>query len=114
MYTPPFWMFHQHFNTCDQPARYLACSMGSRRYPFIALRKKRAEGKGATSIQEGGRQVEYVDQDPRIHRKWLEAIAETGVSSNMGDVFDEAAIMALPQEELEGPIKTPPSIGPAV
>ena len=114
MYTPPFWMFHQHFNTCDQPARYLACSMGSRRYPFIALRKKSAEGKGATSIQEGGRQVEYVDQDPRIHRKWLEAIAETGVSSNMGDVFDEAAIMALPQEELEGPIKTPPSIGPAV
>ncbi len=114
MYTPPFWMFHQHFNTCDQPARYLACSMGSRRYPFIALRKKSAEGKGATSIQEGGRQVEYVDQDPRIHRKWLEAIAETGVSSNMGDVFDEAEIMALPQEELEGPIKTPPSIGPAV
>ncbi len=114
MYTPPFWMFHQHFNTCDQPARYLACSMGSRRYPFIALRRKSAEGKGATSIQEGGRQVEYVDQDPRIHRKWLEAIAENGVSSNMGDVFDETAIMALPQEELEGPIKTPPSIGPAI
>ncbi|MBK17274.1 MAG: hypothetical protein CMM52_00335 [Rhodospirillaceae bacterium] len=114
MYTPPFWMFHQHFNTCDQPARYLACSMGSRRYPFIALRRKSAEGKGATSIQEGGRQVEYIDQDPRIHRKWLEAIKETGVSSNMGDVFDEAEIMALPQEELKGPIKTPPSIGPAV
>ena len=114
MYTPPFWMFHQHFNTCNQPARYLACSMGSRRYPFIALRRKSAEGKGATSIQEGGRQVEYIDQDPRIHRKWLEAIGENGVSSNMGDVFDEDAIMALPQKDLEGPIKTPQSIGPAV
>jgi hypothetical protein len=114
MYTPPFWMFHQHFNTCDQPARYLACSMGSRRYPFIALRRKSAEGKGATSIQEGGRQVEYEDQDPRIHRKWLEAIAENGIKSNMNDVFDEPAIMELPESELTGPIKTPKSIGPAV
>lgn len=114
MYTPPFWMFHQHFNTCGQPARYLACSMGSRRYPFIALRRKSAEGRGSTSIQEGGRQVEYEDQDPRIHRKWLEAIKKNGVSSKMGDVFDEAAILAIPDEELTGAIKTPQSIGPAI
>ena len=98
MYTPPFWMFHQHFNICDKPARYLACSMGSRRYPFIALRKRSAEGGGAISIQQGGRQVEYEDQDPRVHRKWLEAIRKTGVESQMGDLFDEAAIMALPDE----------------
>ena len=45
MYTPPFWMFHQHFNTADQPARYVACSLGSRRYPFISLRRKSAEGR---------------------------------------------------------------------
>ncbi|MEE2957077.1 MAG: hypothetical protein VX780_13160 [Pseudomonadota bacterium] len=114
MYTPPFWMFHQHFNTCDKPARYLACSMGSRRYPFIALRRRSAEGGGATSIQQGGRQVEYEDQDPRIHRKWLEAIAKNGVNSNMGDVFNEEKIMALPPEELTGKIKTPQSIGPAI
>ena len=114
MYTPPFWMFHQHFNTCDKPARYLACSMGSRRYPFIALRRRSAEGGGATSIQQGGRQVEYEDQDPRIHRKWLEAIAKNVVNSNMGDVFNEEKIMALPPEELTGKIKTPQSIGPAI
>ncbi|MEK9692093.1 MAG: hypothetical protein VW445_04645 [Rhodospirillaceae bacterium] len=114
MYTPPFWMFHQHFNTGPSPARYLACSMGSRRYPFISLRRKSAEGKGATSIQEGGRQVEYEDQDDRIHRKWLEAIKERGVSSNMGDVFNEQKILSIPESELTGRIKTPPSIGPAV
>ncbi len=114
MYTPPFWMFHQHFNTCDEPARYLACSLGSRRYPFISLRKKSAEGGGSLSIQQGGRQIEYGDQDPRIHRKWLDAIAANGVKSQMSDLFDEDAIMALGEEALTGVIQTPASIGPAV
>jgi len=113
MYTPPFWMFHQHFNTCGKPARYLACSLGSRRYPFISLRKKSAEGGGSTSIQNGGRQIEYEDQDPRIHRKWLEAMAVSGVPSEMGDIFDEPAIMAIPKEKLTGVIQQPRSIGPA-
>jgi oxalate decarboxylase/phosphoglucose isomerase-like protein (cupin superfamily) len=114
MYTPPFWMFHQHFNTGPSPARYLACSLGSRRYPFISLRRKSAEGGGATSIQEGGRQIEYEDQDPRIHRKWLEAIKENDVLSEMGDVFDEDAIMALDPSTLTGVIQQPRSIGPAI
>jgi hypothetical protein len=114
MYTPPFWMFHQHFNTSGQPARYLACSLGSRRYPFISLRKRSAEGAGTVSIQQGGRQIEFEDQDPRIHKKWLDAIRKTGVESEMGDLFDENAVMNLPDEKLTGVIRTPKSIGPAV
>ena len=114
MYTPPFWMFHQHFNTCDHPARYLACSLGSRRYPFISLRRRSAEGGGSISIQQGGRQIEYEDQDPRIHRKWLDAIALTGVKSDMSELFDEPKIRALKPEEMTGVIKTPRSIGPAI
>ncbi len=114
MYTPPFWMLHQHFNTCNEPARYLACSLGSRRYPFISLRKRSAEGAGSMSIQQGGRQIEYEDQDPRVHRKWLEEIAKNGVASQMGDIFDEAAIMRLKPEELTGVIMMPQSTGPAV
>ena len=114
MYTPPFWMFHQHFNTCDHPARYLACSLGSRRYPFIALRRRSAEGGGSISIQQGGRQIEYEDQDPRIHRKWLEALIETGVKSDMSDIFDEPKIMAMDKSKMVGVIQQPRSIGPAV
>lgn len=114
MYTPPFWMFHQHFNTGPQPARYVACSLGSRRYPFIALRRKSAEGAGAVSVSKGGRQIEYEDQDPRVHRKFLEGLQKTGVPSEMGDVFDEQAIMSLPADMLTGVIKTPTSTGPAV
>ena len=65
-------------------------------------------------MQQGGRQIEYEDQDPRIHRKWLEAIKKNGVESQMGDTFDEPAIMALPQSKLTGVIQTPRSIGPAI
>ena len=114
MYVPPFWMFHQHFNTCADTARYVACSMGSRRYPFISLRKRSAEGFGSLSIQQGGRQVEYEDQDPRIHRKWLDAIDKSGVKSDMADIFDEPKIRALDMSKITGPIYTPQSIGPAV
>ena len=65
-------------------------------------------------MQQGGRQIEYEDQDPRIHRKWLEAIAANGVDSKMGDIFDEPAIMALPKDKLTGVIQMPRSIGPAI
>jgi len=88
--------------------------MGSRRYPFIALRKRSAEGGGSISIQQGGRQVEYEDQDPRVHRKWLDEIARNGVKSQMGDIFDEDAILAIPEEDLTGAIRPPQSIGPAI
>jgi mannose-6-phosphate isomerase-like protein (cupin superfamily) len=114
MYTPPFWMYHQHFNTGDQPARYFACSLGSRRYPIIAMRRKSAEGGGAESVKKGGRQIEYEDQDDRVHRKFLDALDETGVRSQMGDLFDEPAARALDVETLTGVIKTPASIGPAI
>jgi uncharacterized RmlC-like cupin family protein len=114
MYTPPFWMFHQHFNTCDIPARYLACSIGSARYPFISLRRVSNEGGGSTSVKQGGRQIEYEDQDPRIHRKFLEALKKSGQPSLMDDIFDEDAIMKIPAEQLTGVIQTPELKGPAI
>ena len=114
MYTPPFWMFHMHFNTGDKPARYLACALGSARYPFIALRRRSTEGGGSTSVKQGGRQIEYEDQDPRLHRKFLEELKKTGNKSVMGDLFDEDAIMALDESKLQGVIKGPQSIGPAI
>ena len=89
MYAPPLWMFHQHFNIAPEPARYLAIGMGSRRYPFSQIRREGVQGKSDSSIKEGGRQIEYEDQNPRMHKKWLEAIAKTGVTSDMGEFIDE-------------------------
>jgi uncharacterized RmlC-like cupin family protein len=114
MYVPPFWMFHQHFNTCEIPARYLACSIGSARYPFISLRRVSNEGGGSTSVKQGGRQIEYEDQDHRIHRKFLEALKKSGQPSLMGDIFDEEMIMKIPADQLKGVISTPELKGPAI
>jgi hypothetical protein len=84
-------MFHQHFNTGDAPARYLATCLGSRRYPILTVRRTGIEMAGDTSIKKGGRQIEYEDQDPRIHGMWLEEIRKTGVKSDMGHLIDETA-----------------------
>ena len=32
-----------------------------------------------TSIKEGGDQIEYEDQDPRIHEIWLEEMRKAGI-----------------------------------
>ncbi|MFI5024947.1 MAG: hypothetical protein ACHQRJ_25270 [Alphaproteobacteria bacterium] len=88
---PPDGMFHQHFNTGGQPARYLAVSMGSHRYPVLSRKVKRKQAPDA-SVQEGGLQINYEDQDPRIHAIWLCELAKTGIASRMGKYFDEDSI----------------------
>ena len=39
-----------------------------------------------------GIQINYEDQDPRIHKIWLQELAKTGVPSKMGKYFDETRI----------------------
>jgi hypothetical protein len=82
VYAPPDGMFHQHFNISRQPARYLATGIGSRRHPFLAT-KWRSEKEVDVSVKDGGRQIEYEDQDPRIHRIWLEETAKAGITSEL-------------------------------
>ncbi len=35
------------------------------------------------SVKEGGRQIEYEDQDPRIHQMYLEELAKSGIEPRM-------------------------------
>ena len=86
---PPDLMFHQHFNTGAGPARYLATSLGSHRYPFTARKKARKSAPDA-SLKDGGLQIDYEDQDPRIHPMFLDELDKGGVESNMGKIFDES------------------------
>jgi len=93
VFAPPEDMFHQHFNTGTEPARYLALSLGSHRYPVLARKVARKENP-ELAIKDGGLQLDYEDQDPRIHRIWLAEMKKAGLQSRMGKYFDEAKIAA--------------------
>jgi uncharacterized RmlC-like cupin family protein len=88
IYAPPDDMFHQHFNLSSDPSRYLAIQMGSVRYPMTQGKRDiwAADGKFAKKVDEGGMQIEYSDQDPRIHALWLQEMKVNGVEPKM-DAF---------------------------
>jgi quercetin dioxygenase-like cupin family protein len=90
VFPPADRQFHQHFNTSAYPARYLATGVGGLRYPLTYAQRRSLLGvkpgeKGAvsTSIKDGGDQIEYDDQDPRIHRLWLEEMKVHDVEPKM-------------------------------
>ena len=65
--------------------------MGSTRYPFTE--EKRAIKRGVdVNVNDGGNQIEYEDQDPRVHRMFLDELASGGVECRMGKFMDEAKI----------------------
>jgi hypothetical protein len=41
------------------------------------------KGSVSTSVKDGGEQIDYEDQDPRIHAMWLEATRKKTESSNV-------------------------------
>jgi hypothetical protein len=94
VFTPADRQFHQHFTTSNSPARYLATAVGGSRYPFTQAQRRALLGekpgeKGAvsTSIKDGGDQIEYEDQDPRIHKMWLEQLKKNGATPRMEKFF---------------------------
>jgi len=83
VFAPPDAMFHQHFNTSAVPARYLATAYGSLRYPFTEGKRAALFGGVSTSVKLGGNQIEYADQDPRIHALFVAEAAKNGVTVKM-------------------------------
>src|SRR5207245_10379206 len=64
------WL-HQHFNVGATPATYLVMNQGlSRKYAANRwqARESTVLRTGEVSGKEGGRQVEYEDEDQEIHR----------------------------------------------
>ena len=70
---------------------YLAVSLGSHRYPVLARKVERKQNP-EKSVKDGGLQIDYADQDPRIHRIWLQELKKTGVPSRMSKYFDAERI----------------------
>jgi mannose-6-phosphate isomerase-like protein (cupin superfamily) len=77
--------FHQHFVTSQEPSRYMAAGTSNQRYPLTEAARVNsgtdaAQGAVARSVKDGGGQIEYEDQDPRIHALWLEEMHKNGVT----------------------------------
>jgi hypothetical protein len=82
---PPERWFHQHFNTGAKPARYLAIRAGGSKFG-------RPWGKDTNmsqekSLKEGGDQIEYEDEDPKIRQMFEEALKKSGAKSGMEAVI---------------------------
>ncbi len=72
--------WHQHFNTGRTRARYLALrqgNMGLSAPPGSAPRGDQVRWEG------GGEQIEYEDEDPRIHEMFEEDLAKNGAPCRM-------------------------------
>jgi quercetin dioxygenase-like cupin family protein len=102
VFPPADRQFHQHFNASSQPARYLATGVGGLRYPLTMPQRRSLLGvkpgeKGAvsTNIKEGGDQIEYEDQDPRIHQIWLEEMRKNNVEPKMQKFFPSEDLTVL-------------------
>jgi quercetin dioxygenase-like cupin family protein len=78
MFVPPEMWFHQHFNGGAEPVFFLAIGWGSD--------KPKAGGKAYVykSVKEGGDQIEYEDEDPRIHADFEASLAKYRASCKMG------------------------------
>jgi hypothetical protein len=85
VYAPADQQFHQHFNTAPHPTRYLAVAYGGLRYPFTEERRQHFLGVDK-SVSEGGRQIDYSDEDPRIRKLYEQELAASGISSQMPPV----------------------------
>lgn len=82
VYAPADQQFHQHFNTSPHPARYLAVAYGGLRYPFTEERREHFLGVDK-SVEAGGRQIDYADEDPRIRRLYVDELERDGIECAM-------------------------------
>jgi oxalate decarboxylase/phosphoglucose isomerase-like protein (cupin superfamily) len=80
---PPSQWFHQHFNSGATPARYLALRKGGGgRYKFPI---EFHDGDVDQSVKEGGAQIEYQDEDPKIHQDFEASLARVGTRCAMAE-----------------------------
>ncbi|MEE9143337.1 MAG: ethanolamine ammonia lyase-activating protein [Candidatus Binatia bacterium] len=80
LFVPPQMWFHQHFNSGESPARYLAFHWSPHKYEFI--KALHTEGQ-AKNVKEGGNQIEYEDEDPEIHDLYERELERSGVRCKM-------------------------------
>jgi uncharacterized RmlC-like cupin family protein len=75
--------FHQHFNTGQEAARYLAIRWGAGKYRFF----RPVDNGQDRDVNEGGNQIEWQDEDPYIYETYAAECAKHGVTPDMAGLF---------------------------
>ena len=94
VFAPPDAIYHQHFNSGTTRARYMALRDG--KGGFIA---PNTPVGGDVSLKKGGIQVEYEDEDPRVHRIFEEELAKRGQECRMKNLIAECTGVAGPENK---------------
>jgi len=79
---PPNMWFHQHFNTGDTPARYLAF-----KHEAVSIRNAQGVPKAWISRRIGGDQIDYVDEASVVRETFAKALAEKGLLPAMDAAY---------------------------
>jgi quercetin dioxygenase-like cupin family protein len=81
LFTPPMMWFHQHFNTSDGPARYLAMHA-----PQLGIR---GGDNAAIEALNPANQIEYHEEDPDVRRAFRRELEAAGLPFRMDDALYE-------------------------
>ena len=79
---PPNMWYHQHFNTGDAPARYLAF-----KHEAVSIRNAQGVPKAWISRRAGGDQIDYIDEKPEIRRIFAAELAKHAIASRMDTAY---------------------------
>lgn len=88
---PPNMWFHQHFNTGQQPSRYLAF-----KHEAVSVRNAQGVPKAWISQRLGGDQIDYADESASVRETFREALARHGMMPQM-DAAYQAELSAAPR-----------------
>jgi len=84
MIVPPNMWFHQHFNTGNTPARYLAF-----KHEVVSIRNAQGVPKAWISRRIGGDQIDYADETPLVRDLFAKELAKNGVSPKMEEAYQQ-------------------------
>jgi oxalate decarboxylase/phosphoglucose isomerase-like protein (cupin superfamily) len=90
MIVPPNMWFHQHFNTGQTPARYLAF-----KHEVVSIRNAQGVPKAWISRRVGGDQIDYADESQAVRTRFEESLAKHGMKPRMEEAY-EAELPTLP------------------
>ncbi|WP_134704166.1 cupin domain-containing protein [Ammoniphilus sp. YIM 78166] len=82
MIVPPNMWYHQHFNTGQKPARYLAL-----KYEGTSIRNSKGVPKAWISQRVGGDQIDYADEEQAVRDMFREELGKYGLEPRMDEAY---------------------------